>query len=112
MNPSRSRRVFRQSRGRLTAALATTLAIAAASVAACTATTGTGTPTSGPPAGQVSSSSPSDGIPPAGGSAATAPGSRASAQDVAHQVDLMVSPGGRYDELLRAVLVSVDGELI
>jgi len=41
-----------------------------------------------------------------------APPSTLDAAEVQRQVDLFLSPGGRYDELIRAILVLVDGEPI
>ncbi len=111
MNSSRSQRAPRHRRGRLTTALATALAVTViVGLSACTGATSGGTPSPG--ADQVSTGPAAGNTSPATRTAATTPVSSAAVKDVAHQVDLMVSPGGRYDELLRAVLVSVDGKLV
>jgi len=88
----------------LAAAVALTLASCAAPTAA---------PPSTEPAGTVTPSPASDAASPPGQvSGSSTSGSPDVAREVNRQVDLMLSPGGRYDELLRAFLVSVDGDLI
>src|SRR5664279_3263166 len=80
-------------------------------LAACAPTTGSSPATA--PAGAPTAGPASDAVPPTGQVAAgPTSGSADKAEEVSRQVDLMVSPGGRYDELLRAILVSVDGDLI
>ena len=80
-------------------------------LAACTPTTGSSPSTA--PAGAPTAGPASDAVPPTGQVAAgPTSGSADKAEEVSRQVDLMVSPGGRYDELLRAILVSLDGDLI
>jgi len=80
-------------------------------LAACTGTTGPSPSTE--PAGAPATSPARDAVPPtAQVSAAPTSGSADMATEVSRQVDLMLSPGGRYDDLLRALLVSVDGDLI
>ena len=80
-------------------------------LAACTATTSPGSSTES--AGALTTSPASDAVPATGAvSAGPTSGSADVAEEVSRQVDLIVSPGGRYDELLRAFLVSVDGDLI
>lgn len=101
---------FRHSRGRRPwqALLAAVLTLM---MAACTATTGPSPSTE--PAGVPTTSPAADAVPSTGQiSAGSTSGSADMATEVSRQVDLILSSGGRYDELLRAFLVSVDGDLI
>ena len=86
-------------------------AAVALTLGACTATTGPRQSTDS--AGAVTASPASTAARPTGQvPAVTTSGPGGVAAEVTRQVDLMLSPGGRYDELLRAFLVSVDGDLI